>query len=488
MKQYVVALDLGTTGNRAIAFDDNGHVAYKAYYELTQIYPQAGWVEHNPEEILDTTLKAFQDLLQIIPAEQIQSIGITNQRETTILWNKKTGKPVYNAIVWQCRRTIDICQQYQDEAAIIKNKTGLPLDPYFSATKIKWLMDNVPGLKNDIENNLILFGTVDSWILWNLTEGHVHATDHGNASRTMLYNLQTNTYDPELLDLFKIPGSILPEIKDSNALFGYTDQSLLNARIPIQAILGDQQASLFAQSAGEEFTVKNTYGTGLFVMMHTADQIPKEHQLINTVAWSINGSINYALEGSIFIGGSALQWLRDGLHLLASTPQSSEMASSINSTEGVYFIPALAGLGAPFWNQQATGTFGGLTLGSTDKHLVRAVLESLAFQTQAVVDEFQRALPHVNIKIMRVDGGVTDNPFLMQFQANLSQCIIEKPKHTDITAFGVAALAGLSSNFWSQDQLKALIPIETSYHPQEKNSHIQTIYNQWLSHIKKINE
>ncbi|VAX34373.1 Glycerol kinase, partial [hydrothermal vent metagenome] len=382
--KVVLAIDLGTTGNRVIAFSEDGTIVAKSYYEFPQIFPQPGWVEHNPFDILNTTKKALKDVISSVGIDSVVSIGITNQRETTILWDRKTGKPVYNAIVWQCRRTKEICDRLAEHSHIIREKTGLPLDPYFSATKIKWIIENIEGVREQIDKGNILFGTVDSWILWNLTGGKVHATEPGNASRTLCYNIHTLDYDDELLEIFNLPGSIFPEVKESGGHFGNTDRALTGREIPITGILGDQQASLFAQGGWEEKVVKNTYGTGLFLMTSTGKDLPGSGRLLNTIAWRIDGEVNYAMEGSIFVGGSCIQWLRDGLKIIKASADTESMAESLGSNEGVYFVPALTGLGAPYWDPTARGMIIGITRGTGREHFARAALEAIAYQTRDV--------------------------------------------------------------------------------------------------------
>ncbi|HDK35498.1 MAG TPA: glycerol kinase, partial [Bacteroidetes bacterium] len=385
----ILAIDLGTTGNRVIAFSENGTVVSKSYYEFPQIFPQPGWVEHDPFDIWNTVKRALTDVAAAVGPENIAAIGITNQRETTILWDKSTGKPVYNAIVWQCRRTASQCDRLREHAGFIKQRTGLFLDPYFSATKIKWILDHVEGARQKAENGQIIFGTVDTWVLWNLTGGAAHATEPSNASRTLCFNIHTLRFDDDLLRIFDIPETLLPEVKESGADFGHTAKKLLGREIPITGILGDQQAAFFAHGGWQEGVIKNTYGTGLFVVTSTGDQIPNSGKLVNTIAWSIDGKVTYALEGSVFIGGAAIQWLRDGLKIIQSAGESEPLAVSLPDNEGVYFVPALAGLGAPDWDPSARGTFLGITRGTGPAHFARAALEAIAYQSKDVIEEMR---------------------------------------------------------------------------------------------------
>ena len=424
MKPLILSIDIGTTSTRVFAFNQSGQIIDREQHELTQIYPEPGWVEQDPLELVHVTCGLLNSIESRLGTTSIQSIGITNQRETTIIWDKRTGTPIYNAIVWQDRRTSHLCRDLAYHADVIKTKTGLFLDPYFSATKIKWILE-----KTNVSINHLAFGTVDSWILWHLTDRQVHATDLSNASRTMLVNLNTGAYDDELCSLFNIPHSILPDIKPSNSFFGYTASD-----IPITAILGDQQASLYAHGG----TIKNTYGTGLFVAASTAETITKTNRLISTVAWQIDQHITYAVEGSIFTGGSIIQWLRDGLNLVHSASETEQLAASLSSHDGLYIVPALTGLGAPYWIPEATGLITGITPGITVAHFARAALESMAYQTADVLSEIP--IPYAQL---HVDGGATSNHFLMQFQADILNILVVKPAILETTALGVAMMAGL---------------------------------------------
>ncbi len=482
--KVVLAIDLGTTGNRVIAFSEDGAIVAKSYYEFPQIFPQPGWVEHNPFDILNTTMKALKDVISLVGIDSIVSIGITNQRETTILWDRKTGNPVYNAIVWQCRRTKEICDRLAEYSHIIREKTGLPLDPYFSATKIKWIIENIEGVRERIDKGNILFGTVDSWILWNLTGGKVHATESGNASRTLCYNIHTLDYDDELLAIFNLPERIFPEVKESGGYFGNTDRELTGKEIPITGILGDQQASLFAQGGWEEKVVKNTYGTGLFLMTSTGKDLPGSGRLLNTIAWRIEGEVNYAMEGSIFVGGSCIQWLRDGLKIIKSSADTESMAESLGSNEGVYFVPALTGLGAPYWDPTARGMIIGITRGTGREHFARAALEAIAYQTRDVIEEMERTTG-MNFKKVRVDGGAVKNNFLMQFQADILNTVIERPLLIETTAFGAAGISGIASGFWSREEFFNARKVDRMFTPEMDKDTGDTYYSQWKEAVKR---
>ncbi len=463
--QSIIALDLGTTGNRAIAFNQKGEPVGQAYLPFKQYFPKPGWVEHDPLEILKTTRTVLLKVMHQVGKKNAAAIGITNQRETVVLWQKSTGRPVYRAIVWQCRRTADQCKKLSRFAPAIRNKTGLPLDPYFSATKIQWILKNIPLARELLQKHDLVAGTIDTWILWNLTEDRRHATDPSNASRTLLYNIRQKRYDPDLLKLFSVPPSILPPVAPSDSLFGYTSQKIIGSRIPILGILGDQQSALFAQGGLEKSILKNTYGTGLFVMTSTQTDIPKTPALATTIAWQFQGKTHYAMEGSIFTGGSAIQWLRDGLKIIKNVSQSESLAHSLKSNEGVYFVPALTGLGAPDWDPFARGLLIGLTRGTTPAHLVRAALEAMAYQTCDIVNTMRPLLPFVP-SLLRVDGGASANNFLMQFQADLLNLPVERPRILETTAFGVAGLAGMSSGLWTLEEFNRLRKIEKVFKPR----------------------
>ncbi len=446
----ILALDLGTTGNRAIAFNKAGNIVASDYEEFTQHFPKPGWVEHDPMAIASSAVKVLKAVISRVGTSNIVSMGITNQRETTVIWDRESGKPVYNAIVWQDRRTTELCQTLTKYRPSIKQKTGLLLDPYFSGTKIQWILENVTGLKSRLKKGKLAFGTIDSWILWYLTGGRNHASEPSNLSRTLLFNIHKRDYDDTLLSLFRVPRSLLPRIQSSDALFGHTKPELCGASIPIRGILGDQQAALFAQSGWEQHALKNTYGTGLFLIASTGHRVPECESLINTIAWDLGGQCTYALEGSIFTGGAALQWLRDELTFFKSASDSQALAETITTNDGVYFVPALTGLGAPFWDPTARGLLIGLTRGTTKAHITRAALESLAYQTKDVVEYIQSVNNQDSpFTTLRVDGGASQNDFLMQFQADILNMTIERPDIIETTGFGVAGVSGIASQVWS---------------------------------------
>lgn len=452
MEKFILAFDQGTTSSRAIVFDKNGGITSVAQKEFTQIFPQPGWVEHDANEIWSTQLGVAAEAISQagLSVKDIAAIGITNQRETTVVWDKQTGNPIHNAIVWQDRRTATYCDHLKQQGYLqpIQRKTGLIVDAYFSATKLKWILDNVSGAREKAANNELCFGTVDTWLLWKLTNGKVHATDVSNASRTMLYNIHTLAWDDDLLQLMDIPKNVLPEVKSSSEVYGYTQNILSAVNIPIAGIAGDQQAALFGQMCTQPGMVKNTYGTGCFMLMNTGEQpVISSNNLLTTIAWQINGKTHYALEGSVFIAGAVVQWLRDGLHLIRSSNEIEPLAQQVETTDGVYLVPSFAGLGAPYWNQHARGTIVGITRGTTSAHIARAALESIAFQTMDVVNAMQ-ADANLTVKELRVDGGATANNFLMQFQSDLLNTKVIRPKITETTALGAAYLAGLAVGFW----------------------------------------
>ncbi|MGM9475659.1 glycerol kinase GlpK [Pedobacter sp. GSP4] len=468
MSKYILSLDQGTTSSRAIIFNHNGDIVAIAQREFTQIYPNAGWVEHDPMEIWSTQLAVVTEVIVKagLAVSDIDSIGITNQRETTVVWDKATGQPIYNAIVWQDRRTSSYCDEIKAQglAKKIQDKTGLIIDSYFSATKIRWILENVEGARQKAEAGELAFGTIDSWLIWKLTARAKHVTDITNASRTMIYNIHTLAWDEELLELFSIPKQMLPEVKSSSEVYGETAGRILAAKIPIAGIAGDQQSALFGQMCTEPGMVKNTYGTGCFMLMNIGSK-PKisENNLLTTIAWQINGEVNYALEGSIFIGGAVVQWLRDEMGLISKSADVETLALKVKDTDGVYVVPAFAGLGAPHWDQHARGTITGLTRGTNKSHIARAALESIAYQTMDVLKAMQ-ADAGVNIAELRVDGGATANNLLMQFQADLLNCKVIRPKVTEVTAIGAAYLAGLATGFWeSIDQIRSQWKIDTTF-------------------------
>lgn len=469
-KKYVLALDEGTTSCRAILFDKKGAMAAVAQEEFTQYYPQPGWVEHDAEEIWEKQLAVTRKAMEKAGAcaEDIAAIGITNQRETTVVWDKTTGKPICPAIVWQCRRTAEYCDSIASKkiTGMIKNKTGLQLDAYFSGSKIHWILENVPGARAAAEEGRLLFGTIDSWLIWKLTAGRVHATDYSNASRTMLYNIHDLCWDKEILDLLEIPGSMLPEVMPSSGLFGMTDESLFGGPIPISGAAGDQQAALFGQCCFEPGDAKNTYGTGCFLLMNTGDQaIASENGLVTTIAWGLGGKVTYALEGSVFVAGAALQWLRDEVGLIDTAPESEAIAMSVPDTGGVYLVPAFVGLGAPYWDPYARGILAGITRGTNRAHIVRAALEALAYQTCDVLKAMEEDCK-MHLKRLKADGGASANNFLMQYQADMNDAPVERPGCLETTALGAAYLAGLAEGFWeSLDDVKANWSLERRFEP-----------------------
>ena len=452
MKEYVLALDQGTTSSRCILFDKKGKICSMAQKEFEQIYPQPGWVEHNPMEIWSSQLAVAIEAMAMVNAkpEDISGIGITNQRETTIVWDKETGQPVYNAIVWQCRRTADMIDALTAAGfgERVKEKTGLIPDAYFSASKIAWILENVEGAREKAEAGKLLFGTVDTWLIWHLTKGAVHVTDYTNASRTMLFDIHNLCWDKEILDYFKIPESMLPAVKPSSYLYGYTDTSVLGGEIPIAGAAGDQQAALFGQCCFEPGEVKNTYGTGCFLLMNTGEKaIQSKSGLLTTIAASTGEQVEYALEGSVFVAGAAIQWLRDGMRMIKSAPQSEEYAAAVEETGGVYVVPAFAGLGAPYWNPYARGTIVGLTRGCTKEHFIRATLESIAYQTVDVLEAMEKD-SGIDLKSLKVDGGASANNFLMQFEADILDTEVRRPECIETTALGAAYLAGLATGYF----------------------------------------
>ncbi|HEY9559639.1 MAG TPA: glycerol kinase GlpK [Anseongella sp.] len=452
MEKYILSLDQGTTSSRAIIFDHQGSIRSVAQKEFRQLFPQPGWVEHDPLEIWSTQAGvAAEAVTQAgINSEQLACLGITNQRETTIVWDRETGKPIYNAIVWQDRRTAAFCDELKKQGLeqVIREKTGLVIDAYFSGTKIKWILDNVTGARAKADAGKLAFGTVDSWLIWNFTQGKLHVTDVTNASRTMLYNINTLEWDPELMKILDIPESMLPQVRSSSEVYGETSGKLMGQPVPISGIAGDQHAALFGQMCIRQGMVKNTYGTGCFMVMNTGtEMIPSKNNLISTIAWQINGETTYALEGSIFIAGAVVQWLRDGLKIIRSSSEVEKLALEVSDNGGVYLVPAFAGLGAPYWNQDARGTMVGLTRGTTAAHIARAALESIAYQTLDVLKAME-ADSGLAIPELRVDGGATANNLLMQFQADLLQANVVRPKVTETTALGAAYFAGLATGYW----------------------------------------
>ncbi|MEK9756073.1 MAG: glycerol kinase GlpK [Bacteroidota bacterium] len=489
-KKYILSIDAGTTSSRAIIFDKNANIINIAQYEFNQFFPKEGWVEHDAIEIWNTQLKAITDVIKDskITPDEIDSIGITNQRETTIIWDKQNGKPVYNAIVWQDRRTAKFCDELKEnnKTELIQNKTGLVIDAYFSGTKIKWILDNNLDLRSRALNNELLFGTIDTWLIWNLTKGKSHITDPSNASRTLLYNIKDDNWDPELLDLFKIPRNILPSVVDSSSVSAYIDESIVGSKIPISGIAGDQQAALFGQLCIEEGDIKNTYGTGCFCMMNTGSNFVKsKNKMLSTIAWRINGKLTYALEGSVFVAGALIQWLRDKLGIIKSSPEVEQLANTVSDNGGLTFIPALSGLAAPYWDPYVQGTIFGITRGTENGHIARAALESIALRTRDIIVEMEKDAG-IQFTDLKVDGGASNNNLLMQIQANLLNTSVIRPKTTETTALGVAFLAGLATGFWKDiESLKALWVREKSFKPDEKFNSIEII-NIWDDRIQKL--
>jgi glycerol kinase len=493
MQQYILALDQGTTSSRSILFDAGGNIVATAQKEFTQHFPQPGWVEHDAMEIWQTQLTTAKDAIAKagITCAQIAAIGITNQRETTVVWNRNTGKPVYNAIVWQDRRTAAFCDELKARALdkFIQQRTGLVVDSYFSGTKIRWILNSVPGAREQAAKGELCFGTIDTWLLWNLTGGQVHATDVSNASRTMLCNLETLQWDGELEKILEVPGNMLPQIRSSSEVYGHTTLLDGQTSIPIAGIAGDQQAALFGQLCTQPGMVKNTYGTGCFMLMNTGEKkVVSNNNLLTTVAWKINGITHYALEGSVFIAGAVVQWLRDGLGIIKTSADVEALATQVDSTDGVYVVPAFAGLGAPYWNQHARGTITGLTRGSTAAHIARAALESIAYQTMDVLKAMETD-SGISIKELRVDGGATANDLLMQFQADVLNTKVVRPTVTETTALGAGYLAGLAVSFWkSIDDLQQQWQVQKIFSPVMEDDKRNELTKGWARAIGSATE
>ena len=489
-KSYILALDQGTTSSRAVIYDRDGVVVKIAQNEFSQIYPQAGWVEHDPMEIWGSQRGAASEVMAAtgISPEEIAAIGITNQRETTIVWDKATGRPVYNAIVWQCRRTASICDELKAAGLeeTIRENTGLVADAYFSGTKLKWILDHVEGARDRARKGELLFGNVDTWLIWNLTRGKVHVTDYSNASRTMLYNIRELKWDSMLLEKLDIPASMLPEVKPSSAVYGVTDARVLGGEIPIAGDAGDQQAALFGQACYTPGMVKNTYGTGCFMLMLTGEKlVHSQHGLLTTIAWGINNKVEYALEGSIFVAGAAIQWLRDGMKLIYDAKDSEYFATRVEDSLGVYVVPAFVGLGAPYWDMYARGAILGLTRGTTRNHIIRATLESIAYQTRDVL-ELMRNECGLDLCELRVDGGACANNFLMQFQSDILGVPVERPEIIETTAMGAAYLAGLATGFWKdQSTITRRRNVDRRFNPAMDDDKRHTLYNNWKKAVKR---
>ena len=490
MSRYILALDQGTSSSRAIVFDKDGQAKAVAQKEFTQIFPKPGWVEHNPMEIWSSQAAVIAEAITSIDINglDIAGIGITNQRETTIVWDAETGEPVYNAIVWQDRRTSEYCDSLKDAGLTdtIRSKTGLIIDAYFSATKIRWILENVPGAREKAEQGKLRFGTVDTWLIWMLTRGEVHVTDVSNASRTMVYNIHDLCWDKELLDLFGIPESMMPQVKSSSEIYGYTKTTLFAHEVPVAGIAGDQQAALFGQMCTDPGSVKNTYGTGCFLLMNTGEKpIMSHNNLLTTIAWKIGDKVNYALEGSIFVAGSVVQWLRDGLGIIRSSSEVEALAASVPDNGGVYYVPALTGLGAPYWDQYAKGCIYGLSRGTTAAHIARAALEGIAFQTMDIVNAMEKDAG-VRLAELKVDGGASRNNLLMQFQADILSTSVIRPKVTETTALGAAYLAGLAVGFWeSIDYIKSQWAVETAFEPKAEEADVTILKEGWKDAINR---
>lgn len=484
-KKYVLSIDQGTTSTRAILFDKDANIVGIAQKEFEQIFPRPGWVEHNANEIWASVLAVVVEVITTanVQSSEIASIGITNQRETTVIWDRHTGQPVYNAIVWQSRQTAEICDELKAQGyeELFYSKTGLIVDAYFSATKIKWILDHVPGVRPRALAGDLLFGTIDSWIVWKLTEGTAHITDYTNASRTMIYNIYDLCWDQELLDLLEIPKQLLPEVRPSSEIYGHTTAaSFFGQEIPIAGVAGDQQAALFGQACFDPGMAKNTYGTGCFMLMNTGTKpIPSNNGLLTTIAWGLNDEVMYALEGSIFVAGSAVQWLRDGIKMIETAAETEPLAESVDSTDGVYVVPAFVGLGAPYWDPHARGAMFGITRGTTKAHIARATLESLAYQTKDVLDAMCKDAD-IALTTLKVDGGAVANGFLMQFQSDILGVEVERPRINETTALGVAYLAGLATGFWAdKDDIRSRWALDKKFVPELPPSEAKQLYAGW---------
>ncbi|WP_078409396.1 glycerol kinase GlpK [Priestia abyssalis] len=489
MEKYILSLDQGTTSSRAIIFNQKGEIVHVAQREFTQHFPKPGWVEHNANEIWGSILAVIATCLSEsdIKPEQIVGIGITNQRETTVVWEKETGKPIYNAIVWQSRQTADICEKLKEKGYndLFREKTGLLIDAYFSGTKVKWILDNVEGAREKAEKGELLFGTIDTWLIWKLSGGQAHVTDYSNASRTLMYNIHELKWDEELLDILTIPASMLPEVRPSSEVYAHTvTYHFFGHEVPIAGAAGDQQAALFGQACFDKGMAKNTYGTGCFMLMNTGEKaVASDRGLLTTIAWGINGKVEYALEGSIFVAGSAIQWLRDGLRMFNDAKDSEQYAARVDSTEGVYVVPAFVGLGTPYWDSDVRGAVFGLTRGTTKEHFVRATLESLAFQTKDVLTAME-ADSGISLKTLRVDGGAVKNNFLMQFQSDMLGVPVERPVVNETTALGAAYLAGLAVGYWNgKEEIASQWNIDSSFKPSMQPETSEKLYSGWKKAI-----
>ncbi len=490
MNKYILSLDQGTSSSRAILFNSELKICGVKQVEYPQIYPKPGWVEHNPEQIWQSQYGVVKDLLKDlnIAASEISAIGITNQRETSIVWDKNTGIPIYNAIVWQDKRTSDFCTKLKNDGYcdFIRKSTGLVIDSYFSATKINWILNNVPNARKKAEKGDLLFGTVDSWLIWKLTDGKVHITDYSNASRTLLFNIRTLEWDKELLDIFDIPANMLPEVKSSSEVVAKTTGKLFEgAEIPIAGIAGDQQAALFGQSCFEKGMAKNTYGTGCFMLMNTGEHIvDSKSGLLSTIAWSVDGKVNYALEGSVFIAGAAINWLKEGLKLIKNASETQSIAENISEDEDIYVVPAFSGLGAPHWDMYARGAILGLTQGVTDKHIVKATIEALAYRTKDVLDAMSND-SGIELSELNVDGGASVNDYLMQFQADILNTRVDRPEIVETTALGVAGLAGIAVGIWTKNEFAGKMKLDRRFEVQMSEEKRNRLYKGWLKAVEK---
>lgn len=490
MNKYILSLDQGTTSSRAILFNKDGKIVHVAQKEFTQHFPKPGWVEHNAQEIWGSILAVIATCLSEadIKPEQIAGIGITNQRETTVVWDKETGRPIYNAIVWQSRQTSEICDDLKEKGhgEVVHEKTGLLIDAYFSGTKVKWILDNVEGAREKADRGELLFGTIDTWLVWKLSGGNVHVTDYSNASRTLMYNIHELRWDDELLEILTVPKSMLPEVRSSSEVYGHTvDYHFFGQKVPIAGIAGDQQAALFGQACFGEGMAKNTYGTGCFMLMNTGEKAVKSnHGLLTTIAWGLNGKVEYALEGSIFVAGSAIQWLRDGMRMFKDASNSEEYATRVESTDGVYIVPAFVGLGTPYWDSEVRGAVFGLTRGTTKEHFIRATLEALAYQTKDVLCAME-ADSGIELKTLRVDGGAVKNNFLMQFQSDLLDVPVERPEVNETTALGAAYLAGLAVGYWeNQETISKQWNMDKRFKPEMQDEKREELYSGWKKAIE----
>lgn len=490
MEKYILSLDQGTTSSRAIIFNQKGEIVHVAQREFTQHFPKPGWVEHNANEIWGSILAVIATCLSEsdIKPEQIAGIGITNQRETTVVWEKETGRPIYNAIVWQSRQTADICEGLKEKGYndLFREKTGLLIDAYFSGTKVKWILDHVEGAREKAEKGELLFGTIDTWLIWKLSGGKAHVTDYSNASRTLMYNIHELKWDEELLDILTIPASMLPEVRPSSEIYAHTvAYHFFGHEVPIAGAAGDQQAALFGQACFDKGMAKNTYGTGCFMLMNTGEKaVASNHGLLTTIAWGIDGKVEYALEGSIFVAGSAIQWLRDGLRMFKDAKDSEQYAERVDSTEGVYVVPAFVGLGTPYWDSDVRGAVFGLTRGTTKEHFVRATLESLAFQTKDVLTAME-ADSGISLKTLRVDGGAVKNNFLMKFQSDMLGVAVERPVVNETTALGAAYLAGLAVGYWNgKEEIASQWNIDSSFKPSMQPEASEKLYSGWKKAVQ----